>query len=769
MDPGKQSAAAEPSRPASAADVASIDVYLKAMSLGGPSSSRQEEELQQRYAMPTSPLLPSQVVGPAAGLHPLMQQHQMARMRLMQQQQPSQFYGGVQEASSSSGGGFLWPIGNDYVSPLASHGPSSDSIVPHLAANGRSSDYVSQLGSHNAYPFAAPAASRPSVPRMRLMQQQQPSQFYGGVEEASSSSGGGFLWPIGKECVSPLASHGPSSDSIVPHLAAKGRSSDYVSQLGSHNAYPFAAPAAPRPSVPRMRLMQQQQPSQFYGGVEEASSSSGGGFLWPIGNDCVSPLASHGPSSDSIVPHLATNGRSSDYVSQFVSDYAYPFAAPAAPRPSVPRKPSTLRASANQYQPIATASRYSVIASYSSSKYHPSASNYQPRAAFSEQDYQESLKMNMMRANQGEPSSLSPRHTHPIRRRERTLDEVRLELLRGPMPLGMVYFRESVAHVIRLLQEGVDEYRLSVLALVKSNAHKVMGDQEGHQVFIALLRACVGRRDELDVIVKAATTRSEEGLISRVAKQNNGVTCVKELIKAVAPYPEMCKLLIACLACERFLDDYLGEKLLPTIFAEMRYEDTSVLIGCVTYNFQRMLLTPHGSSCVQECFVNARGEELCALEGAILDQAAALAKGEYSNYFMQRVLSCGSEMLKRGVVERLMVDLVSVCQSQLGSFVVEACFLRTGSPDLLLVVLSTFLHLSDEDLANLVQCRYSNYTVTKLLSTGKDCLRVTLAVQHFPDETVRLAGRIEKLPEQVFEKMHTRRVMRVIREVLPQY
>ncbi|KAL5219190.1 hypothetical protein ABZP36_019874 [Zizania latifolia] len=101
--------------------------------------------------------------------------------------------------------------------------------------------------------------------------------------------------------------------------------------------------------------------------------------------------------------------------------------------------------------------------------------------------------------------------------------------------------------------------------------------------------------------------------------------------------------------------------LLPTFFTYMRYEDSSIPIRYVIYSFQSMLLTSSGSKCLAECFVNARGKELYALEGAILDQAATIAKGNYNNYFIQCVLNYGSKRLKRSVVERLMVDVVGVC------------------------------------------------------------------------------------------------------------
>lgn len=278
------------------------------------------------------------------------------------------------------------------------------------------------------------------------------------------------------------------------------------------------------------QLQQQQQTSSYCVG-EEGSSTNG--YFWPVGNGGVSPAeaAAHAQGSsdyamllaadrpmplaaDRILPSAA-DGSSTDYLSRFANGYANnPFAsaaAPAAPRrPEAPRS-CTLRANASQYQPIGASSR-SAVASPSPprTRRHPyphPANNYNPSAAIA--DYQERLVvMHALRANPEDPlwrgvSRIS---------QGRTPEEIRSDMLRGPMPLQLVFFQESAAHVIRLLDEGaetgVDQYRLSALAAIKSDVHRVMEDREGCQVFMALVRACAEQEDEIHAIIAAAAAAS---------------------------------------------------------------------------------------------------------------------------------------------------------------------------------------------------------------------------------------------------------------------
>lgn len=144
-----------------------------------------------------------------------------------------------------------------------------------------------------------------------------------------------------------------------------------------------------------------------------------------------------------------------------------------------------------------------------------------------------------------------------------------------------------------------------------------------------------------------------------------------------------------------------------------------ILIKFACYHANKMLLASSGSRCLVECFMNARGEELEHLEQLILANATMIAKGHYSNYFMQKVLEHGSEALKRELVALLMADVVSLSRQQFGSYVVEACFLK-GSSDLKRIVISTFVSLTNDQLADVVQCGYGNYVIQKLVEACKD-------------------------------------------------
>ncbi|KAF0911174.1 hypothetical protein E2562_007952 [Oryza meyeriana var. granulata] len=525
-----------------------------------------------------------------------------------------------------------------------------------------------------------------------------------------------------------------------------------------------------------------QQPSTYCVG----EGSSGGGYFWPVGNGGFSPAAAaHGPSSDYAMPlaadrvmplaadrviPLAADGSSSDYVSRFGNCYANPFAT-AAPRPPAAPRPCTLRASASQYQPIG-AVRSAVVApspsmaSSSTRRYHPSASNYHPRAAIPEQQYLERRDLvNALRASPGDPSWRGG----PRINEGRTPDEIRSEMLRGPMPLALVFFPESAAHVIRLLDEGVDQYRLSALATIKSNVHRVMDDKEGCQVFNALMRACAEREDEILAIIDAATALPVDGngngkprttQLLRVTRQDYGEASLRALIFAAAPFPDLCKLLTDCLVCESVMDHPKGDRLLRYCFMAMNYEDSKILIKFACYHANKMLISSPGSRCLAECFVNARDEELENLHHLILENATMIAKGHYSNYFMQKVLEHGGEGLKRDLVAILMADVVSLSRQQYGSYVVEACFLSTKSLGLLHLVLSTFVELPDEQLAEVVQCGYGNYVIQKLVDAGKD---------PFPQETILLARRIERLPEKVLDRMSAKQVMKVVRRLFPRH
>jgi hypothetical protein len=84
---------------------------------------------------------------------------------------------------------------------------------------------------------------------------------------------------------------------------------------------------------------------------------------------------------------------------------------------------------------------------------------------------------------------------------------------------------------------------------------------------------------------------------------------------------------------------------------------------------------------------------------------------------LPQVLKCGTEPCKNAVAKRVAEDVVSLSADQFGRYVVEACILET-SPLPLQRVLAAVLALSDDQLAELVQGRYSNGLVRTLLKAG---------------------------------------------------
>ncbi|KAL6649386.1 hypothetical protein ACP70R_013610 [Stipagrostis hirtigluma subsp. patula] len=344
----------------------------------------------------------------------------------------------------------------------------------------------------------------------------------------------------------------------------------------------------------------------------------------------------------------------------------------------------------------------------------------------------------------------------PAARRLPTLEDVRSLLLRGAMEPRHVMSPAIARHVVRLLQEGGEEVRLSVLATVKRAVHSVMGSSEGHAVFLALLRACEVRLGELHGIVQAV--RNGTGFLAHVAKYDHGVTCLKRLIMAVAPYPQLCGPLIVWLLGEHLMDHCKGAELLRHCFITVPYQNCSIIIQFAIFNLYEVLKSAPGSRSLAECFDNARDGELHVLEQIVLRYTSAIARGRYSNYFLQRVLERGSEALRAGVVERVAADVVNLAADQYGSYVVEACFLRPGSPGPLHRVLAAFLDLGGDELSEVVRGRYSNYVVHKLLATGKD---------RSPKQALALARRIERLPAAMLSEMYSQQVMKVVKKLFP--
>jgi len=118
--------------------------------------------------------------------------------------------------------------------------------------------------------------------------------------------------------------------------------------------------------------------------------------------------------------------------------------------------------------------------------------------------------------------------------------------------------------------------------------------------------------------------------------------------------------------------------------------------------------------------VYARNGELRALENIILNRTVEIAMGQYSNYFLQRAIECGSELLQVAIADRVAADVASLSLDRFGSYVVEASFLLARTPVPLQRLLAAFMSLRGNELADLVRGSYSNYVVSKLLDAAKN-------------------------------------------------
>ncbi|KAM0924515.1 hypothetical protein ACQ4PT_004847 [Festuca glaucescens] len=350
-------------------------------------------------------------------------------------------------------------------------------------------------------------------------------------------------------------------------------------------------------------------------------------------------------------------------------------------------------------------------------------------------------------------------------RQPRTLEETRSVLLSGaPMDLQLVTFPDSAAHVVDLLlhhntEEGADNdrerIRVTVLAGVRCRVHDFMESREGHEVLVALLRACAGRYAEVHAIVEAAVARNPNGRQRhslRPTKHGYWETCLKELMTAAAPYHNLCAALV------HVMEHTNGDQVVRHCFATMPYLDTMVLVQYAFRNMGAMLESVSGSKCLVECYTGAQRKELRAFQETLLTHAHTIARGEHSNYFVQHALEHGDVVTRRRLLDRLVGDggdLVELALHCYGSYVAEACFQRTGMP---YRVLAALLRLHDAQLVRLVRGKYSNYVVHKLLEFCKHT---------FPVESMNLARRIQALPWHVTDDMYTRKVMRVIKKLFP--
>ncbi|KAL6645012.1 hypothetical protein ACP70R_016620 [Stipagrostis hirtigluma subsp. patula] len=767
---------------------ASRDASLHAKQLGDRSSSRP----QQYHASPTPLLLPlkeppqvlvptstpvappplrhlpqfpPQVVGPTSTLvtqplpHPLQPPPRalvstatLDRRMLQQQLQvsppnwsQSQSYGG---GESSTGARFVSPVGaHIYASLCGARNPSSIFASVYGAHSPRSNAPAAP------FPPVAPKPSKLTASAKEYLPKSHPSA-------AQSSSTPSF------------SASRPSATVLQPGAAFSNAGVD---------PYAYGPEMVQRPTSSSIAVQHQPSATVLQPG---AAFSNAGVDPYAYGPETVqrptsdtwvdSPLFEPIPSKDYRLSALSPSWVAQS--SSTPSCSAIPYGSIGPSHPSMTQWPSTPSSDAYQHSASASQPRYPAVVSDSERVRALLADPYAYRMLGGE-------------AGIG-----------------RT--EIRNRLLMAPMELVFAMVPRWSSHVVDLLQEGGQEVRLSVLAGVKRNVHKIMVSCEGQAVFIQLLRSCEGLPHELQGIVLAACNGN--GFLMRIARNDSGFTSLKELISAVAPHPQLCEALINCLLREGLMRND-SVRILEHCFTTLPYNDCSwvphgavflykgqgtlkegddlrqtscpsspillpqkpwdgyppsprrqeqkekqeqrkeqeiaghqhkgnhgmIMIRFAINTIDNMLSSTFGSICLAECFKNARNSELRALEEFILSSIHRLAKGKYSSYFLQKVLQHGSELLRERIAEGLMEDIVGLMVDRCGRFVVETCFIRTGSLPLLQRALHTLQGLPDDRLAELVKKdgRYNDVT-DQLLETGRE---------HFPEQALALERRIEKL------------------------
>ncbi|CAL4921262.1 unnamed protein product [Urochloa decumbens] len=539
---------------------------------------------------------------------------------------------------------------------------------------------------------------------------------------------------------------------IDPSTAAAGGLSAYfrVMRLGDDDSSPREQQPRPQVPVPAEALMQQLQaaarqdfpyPRSYCAGE---SSSTGAGYVPPYsslsaGGFYASHFGAHSPrlnaapvsppeELDAGAGHSSVPAASSHPSESYSSSTPSPSASPYPYQQLMPSAPP-LGAAGAAYQ-WGNGSNSSSLNPYASA-------------------FQGTLGANPAGMDYYRSWIPTPARCYP------TLEHVRSRLLRRPMELDLLMIPQAAAHVARLLEEGDEKVRRSVLAKVRGDVCGVAASIEGQAVLLALVRACAGRPDELRDIVHAMY--KSNGFSMGLAKHYHGMgTLLKELARNLAPYPQMLVQFVCWLLRERLMEQYQGAELLQYCFTTMFYEDSKVIIQFATAIINELLFSSFGSRCLAECLVYARDGELRALEKVILGRTIEIAMGQYSNYFLQRAIELGSKLLQAAIAERVAADVVNLSVDRFGSYVVEACFLLARTPAPLQRLLAAFQGLRDDALAELVRGNYSNYVVSKLLDAGR---------QHFPQEARALARRIEMLPAPVQREMHARRVMMVVNKL----
>ncbi|CAL4913043.1 unnamed protein product [Urochloa decumbens] len=327
----------------------------------------------------------------------------------------------------------------------------------------------------------------------------------------------------------------------------------------------------------------------------------------------------------------------------------------------------------------------------------------------------------------------------------------------------------SSACLVRSLKEGCEVVRKGVLDVVEGALHFVMGSPEWSDVFVELLHQ--GSLDELQVIVDVARKSAESGYpLMRVADADSerGVDSLKELFKAVEQHPLLRQDLVNCLVNDPLFTHSRGPDVLRSIFTTFSREDSSVIVNCALGTFGGVFSSKYESDSMVECLAVAQGDDLRRFEMLILSKTVEFAMGPISSNFLQGVLERGSNQLKEKITEHVLDNLVSLSMHRTGTFVVQACFVRTGSVCLQLLerVLEGLQGLPLEELDRLVRDSFAaNHVVSKLLLAGKD---------HFLARTTALAQRIEKLPAaegldettEPFVSATVGKVMQAVKEVL---
>ncbi|KAI4993595.1 hypothetical protein ZWY2020_007908 [Hordeum vulgare] len=347
----------------------------------------------------------------------------------------------------------------------------------------------------------------------------------------------------------------------------------------------------------------------------------------------------------------------------------------------------------------------------------------------------------------------------PINRDSR-LEAVRSQLLHDRTVLeGLVMTPESSALVVQLLQEGGLRMPMHVLdGFERYAARSIMGNRQGHAVFVALLRSFLGRYVQLERIVRAVP--------NNVWTSKDGMAALKLLITEVRGQPGLLLQLAGRLVDERVMEHLRGNELIAHCFNEMGSEEeaSKFLIGHALSNIWRMLESMAGSLCLFTCFRNAREEQYQDFVNFMLDgNAVTMAMGRHSNYFVQRVLINGNPQFRRDLVLELMKEVASLFLDQYGCYVVMHCFMNreTGSPqlDLLpLVLTACTYHLGTRDLDELVQTSPGNTVLLSLLETGYDHARgLTLGLADKIDLLVSASVRRNTKSKMVLSYVRTLR------------